>query len=382
MPYMSVTNRMKAAISSGARIFVINPGSTSTKVALFIGCECRFTKVVRHDPNEISRFSTAASQFSYRYDTVKEIADEACSQLNEGYDVKQEGLESIDAFAGRGGLLKPLQGGTYNIGTAMLEDLESSRYGDHASNLGAMIAAKLGKEFGKPAYVVNPVVVDELMDEARLTGLPEIKRRSVFHALNQKAAAMHAAEEASIDYNKGRFIVAHLGGGISVGAHEFGRVIDVNNGLEEGPFSPERAGNLPVLQLVELCFSGKYSKEEMKKLMVGKGGLAAHTGTTDCKRLESEAENGDAAVKLVFDTMLYRIAREICASAAALCGKIDRIVITGGLAYGKYTVDEISRRVSFLAPISVYPGEDEMTALAEGVLRVLEGKEAALDYVK
>lgn len=349
-------------------VFVINPGSTSTKVALFEGEKCVFDSVIRHDPAELKAFPTVASQFEYRFNTVNKIVQE--ERIN---------LGAVDAFAGRGGLLKPLKGGTYVVGKHMLDDLESARYGEHACNLGAIIAAKLADQYHKPAYVVDPVVVDELMDEARLTGLPEITRKSIFHALNQKAAALRAAVEMGIEYKKGRFIVAHLGGGISVGAHDKGRVVDVNNALEEGPFSPDRAGSLPAGQLVELCFSGRYSKEDIKKLLVGKGGLFAYTGTTDCRKVEADAENDENTGK-VLAAMIYRISVEICARAAALCGKIDRVVITGGLAHSSYIVDELKKRVSFLGPVTVYPGEDEMPALADGVLRVLTGKEKAFEY--
>jgi butyrate kinase len=261
----------------------------------------------------------------------------------------------------------------------MLEDLRTSRYGNHASNLGALIVSELAAIYSKEAYVVNPPVVDELMEEARVTGLPEIKRTSVFHALNQKAVAIRVARDTGVDYNKSRFIVAHLGGGVSVGAHDMGRVTDVNNGLEEGPFTPQRTGSLPVIQLVDLCFSGKYTKAEINKLLVGKGGLYAHTGISDGIILAEKAEK-DSSVKLLFDAMAYRIAREICACAATLYGKVDRIIITGGLANDTVLVGKIKDRVSFLGPVAVYPGEDEMTALAEGMIRVLEGHETALQY--
>lgn len=352
----------------GIKIFVVNPGSTSTKVALFDGNSCLFDKTIRHNPDEIKAFTTAASQFDYRYATIMEI-------------IGKEGIDpgTMDAFVGRGGILRPLKGGTYIVCEEMLENLKSSRYGDHASNLGAIIAARLAGQYGKTAYVVNPVVVDELMDEARLTGLPDIKRKSVFHALNQKAIAMRAAAEMGIEYGNGRFIVAHLGGGISVGAHDRGQVIDVSNGLEEGPMTPERAGALPTLQLVELCFSGRYTKDQIKKMLVGNGGLIAYTGTSDCRKLEEQAVK-DENVRKTVDAMAYGISREICACAAALRGNMDSIIITGGLAYWPYVVDEIKKRVSFLGKILVYPGEDEMAALAEGVIRVLEGREQAYTY--
>lgn len=262
---------------------------------------------------------------------------------------------------------------------AMLEDLKNLRYGDHVCNLGAMIAARLAEMYGKPSYIVNPPVVDELMNEARVTGLPAIVRRSAFHALNQKASALRAAKESGIEYDKGNFIVAHLGGGVSVGAHEHGRVVDVNDALEEGPFSPERAGSLPTRQLVDLCFSGCHTKVEIMRMLVGGGGLTAYFGTTDLKKLEEESKR-DKNVREILDAMIYRFSREICACAAALRGNINRVVLTGGLAHSGLVVKGISDRVSFLGPIVVYPGEDEMAALAEGVVRVLDGKEIAYDY--
>jgi butyrate kinase len=347
-------------------IFVVNPGSTSTKIAVYTGTECVFNKVIRHDPDDLKVFNTAVDQFEYRFGMVMDIA----------WD-----FESIDAFVGRGGFSKPLKGGTYIVDKSMLEDIKSSKYGDHASNLGAIIASTLANKFGKKAYVVNPPVVDELMNVARFTGLPQITRISAFHALNQKAAAIHAAHVAGIDYCNGRFIVAHLGGGISVGAHDHGRVVDVNNALEEGPFSPERAGGLPTGQLVEMCFSGQYTKSEIKKMLTGRGGLYAYTGTTDCKKLEIEAES-DGNIKLILDAMIYKVSREMCACAAALYGIVDNIVVTGGLAYSSYIVEGIKQRVGFLGKFVVYPGENEAGALAEGALRVLDGLETACEYEK
>jgi len=346
------------------QIFVVNPGSTSTKIAVFNDNDCVFEKVLRHAPEELKEFTSTIDQFEYRMRLV----------MDTGWD-----FNGVEAFVGRGGLLRPLKGGTYLVGPAMLEDLKHARYGEHASNLGAMIAASLAETYGKKAYIVDPPVVDELMPEARLTGLPQIKRISAFHALNHKAAAIRAAKELGIGYGEGRFIVAHLGGGISVGAHDCGRVIDVNNALEEGPFSPERAGSLPVGQLVDLCYSGKYGRAEMKKLLVGRGGLNAHTGTTDCRELEARAER-EELVRRVLNAMVYRISKEICANAAALYGKIDAVIVTGGLAKSTYIVEGIKKRVKFLGRFITYPGESEMEALAQGVARVLEGTELAYVY--
>lgn len=349
-------------------IFVINPGSTSTKIAVYNAEKCEIVKTIHHQPSDFKAFPTTTSQFEHRYRLIMEIVKQENINLNE-----------IDAFVGRGGILRPIKGGTYIIGKEMLQDLNASKYGFHACNFGAMIANKLAEQYDKPAYVVDPPVVDEIMDEARLSGLPEIHRKIVFHALNQKSSAIYAASEAGIEYNKGRFIVAHLGGGISVGAHEFGRVLDVNNGMEEGSFSPERAGGLPTEQLVELCFSGRYTKNEIMKLLVGSGGLMAYTGTTDLLKLEA-LEETNVEIRKVLNAMIYQISREICASAAALNGKVDMIIITGGLAKSTLIVEGIRKRVSFLGIISVVPGEREMAAMAEGVIRVLEGKEEPKKY--
>lgn len=354
----------------GTKLFVINPGSTSTKVALFDDENLIYEKTIRHDVSEIKSFPSVMAQYEYRLRIINTAIQE--NNIN---------MAEIDAFVGRGGLLRPLAGGTYSVNNKMLEDLKASKYGEHASNLGAIIAYGLAEKYGKNAYVVNPVVVDELMDIARITGLPEIQNVSIFHALNQKAVAKRAAEEMNLEYKEAKFIAAHLGGGISVGVHDKGRVIDVNNGLEDGPFSPERAGSLPMKQVIDLCYSGKYTKKELMRKLIGNGGLIAHTGTSDCKLLVEKATSDDN-IRLILEALVYRVSREICAGAAALYGRIDSILITGGLAYSDYIVNGIKQRVSFLAPVRVYPGEDEMMALAKGVLDVLKGKETSLEYTE
>lgn len=349
-------------------ILAINPGSTSTKIALFDSGKLVFDKSIAHNVEEIRKFEKAADQLDYRFEFIDDILEK-----------EKVELALVDAFVGRGGLLKPLQGGTYSVSQAMLDDLSNSTYGDHASNLGAIIADRLGKKYNKPAYTVNPVVVDEMIDEARYTGLPEISRISAFHALNQKAVAKKAAADMGIEYEKGNFIVAHLGGGVSVGAHMKGRVVDVNNALEEGPFSPERAGSLPSKQLAELCFSGKYTKKEIDRMLVGKGGFYAHTGTTDMKLVMTGAET-NLDWQRVVNGFTYKLSKEICSLAATLSGEIDRIVITGGLARDKKIIKAVEDRVSFLAPLFIVPGEDELKALEEGVVRVLDGLEAIKTY--
>lgn len=352
----------------GLKLFVINPGSTSTKVALFDEENLIFEKIARHNVSELKSFPSVIAQCEYRLDTIDTIIQE--NNVN---------LVEINAFVGRGGLLRPLIGGTYQVNEKMLEDLKTSKYGEHASNLGAIIASDMAEKYGRKAYIVNPVVVDELIDIARITGLPEIQNVSVFHALNQKEVARRIAEEMNLEYNQSRFIVAHLGGGVSIGVHDQGRVIDVNNALESGPFSPERAGGLPIKQMIELCYSGKYTKNELIKKLIGNGGFIAHTGTSDCKALEQKAKTHEK-IKLLLDAFIFRVSKEICAGAATLYGRIDSIMITGGLAYSDYIVNGIKKRVSFLAPVRVYPGEFEMIALAKGVLDVINGKEALLVY--
>ena len=285
-------------------------------------------------------------------------------------------------MVGRGGLLRPIPGGTYKVSTELLEDLRSCRFGSHASNLGGPLAKRIADEAGEvPAFIVDPVVVDELIDEVRLSGIPEIERRSVFHALNQKAVARRASSELGKDFDKANLIVAHMGGGISVGVHRGGRVIDVNNALDgEGPFTPERAGSLPAGELVNFVFSTGIKLEELMKKMVGGGGLVAHLGTNDLREVEEMIAGGDEKARLVFEAMAYQVAREICCRAAVLSGEVGAVVLTGGLAFSEAFVGAVSRRVAFVAPILIFPGEDEMRALAEGALRVMSGQETAREY--
>ncbi len=352
----------------GVRIFTINPGSTSTKVALYDGDVQVFTKALRHSAEDIDRFPTTASQLEFRCEVILKAANDSSIDM-----------ETVDAFAGRGGLLRPLEGGTYKVNEKMLDDLNSSRYGDHASNLGAVIAHRFGSAYNKQAYVVNPVVVDELMDEARYTGIKDIPRKSIFHALNQKAVAERMALEIGTSYEKANLIVAHLGGGFSVGAHHHGKVIDVSNALEEGAFSPERAGTLPTVQLVDLCFSGNYSKRGVMNLLVGKGGLFSYTGTKDFQEIILQSKS-DREVKKLLNAFIYRISKEICSMSASLKGEVDCIIITGGIAHDDFVTKAIEKYVSFIAPVRVYPGEDELKALAEGVISVINGTKKAVDY--
>ncbi|ADH61566.1 butyrate kinase [Thermoanaerobacter mathranii subsp. mathranii str. A3] len=351
-------------------ILVINPGSTSTKVAVFKDKEPVFTETLRHSSEELAKYKSIIDQFEFRTQAILNMLKEKGISLSE-----------IDAIVGRGGLLKPIESGTYIVNEKMIEDLKKAERGEHASNLGGIIAYTLAKEHDIEAYIVDPVVVDELEDIARITGMPEIEKSSIFHALNQKAIARRLAADLNKKYEEVNLIIAHLGGGISIGAHKHGRVVDVNDALNgEGPFSPERAGGLPVLDLVKLCYSGKYTYQEMKKRLIGQGGIVAHLGTNDVREVYKKIEEGDKKAELVLEAMAYQTAKEIGAMAVVLKGQVDAIGITGGIAYNEDFVKRISERVKFIAPIYVYPGEDEMSALAQGAYRVLSGEEKAKMY--
>lgn len=352
------------------RILSINPGSTSTKIAVFDNDQLVFERVLRHSSEEIGQFNSICKQFSFRKNVILE-------------SVKEEGVEldSLSAVVGRGGLLKSIPGGTYKVNERMLEDLRVGIQGQHASNLGGILAYEIAEELKIPSYIVDPVVVDEMHDIARISGMPEIERKSIFHALNQKAIGRKAATDLGKTYESSNLIVAHLGGGITVGAHENGKVIDVNNGLDgEGPFSPERAGGLPTGDLAKLCYSGQYTLNEIKQKIVGKGGLVAYLNTNDGREVGKMIEEGNKEAELIYEAMAYQVAKEIGSCAAVLKGKIDAIVLTGGIAYDKRFTGWIKERVSFLGDVLIYPGEDEMIALAEGGLRVLRGEEEAKIY--
>jgi len=352
------------------RILVINPGSTSTKVAVFDDENELFKVNISHPVEQIQQFSRVIEQFNFRKEVILEELDRAGIPK-----------ESIQAVVARGGLLQPIPSGTYAVTDRMLEDLKAEVQGEHASNLGALIANSLAVELHIPAYIVDPVVVDEMEDMARITGLPFIKRRSILHALNQKRVARQAARDLGRRYEEVNFIVVHLGGGISVGTHQHGKVVDVNNALNgDGPFAPERAGSLPAWDLVELCFSGRYTKAEIKKLLAGKGGVVAHLGTNDMMEVERRIKAGDKKAELVVKAMAYNIAKWIGVMATVLKGEVDGIVLTGGLAHYQQLVDWVKERCQFIAPFYLYPGGDEMRALAEGALRVLRGEEQAKIY--
>lgn len=356
------------------RVLVLNPGSTSTKTSIFEGDEERHTEELQHSAEELKPFEghPITEQFAFRKEAVLRFLGG-----------KGLSLADLDAVAGRGGLLRPIPHGTWRVGPAMLEDLRTGGRGEHASNLGALIAAELVAGTDRPAYIVDPVVVDEADPKVRISGLKELPRRVISHALNQIATARRYAEEHETFYERVNVIVAHMGGGITVGAHRKGRYIDVNNGLDgEGPFSPQRTGTLPAGQLIDLCFSGKYTKAELKLKNKGRGGLIDLLGTSDMREVERRVEAGDAEATLVYDAMVYQIAKAITGQAPAFDGApIDAILLTGGMARSPKLVAELTRLTAALGcPVKVYPGENEMAALAKGALRVLSGREAAKDY--
>ena len=352
------------------RILAINPGSTSTKIAVYENEVETFKQTIRHDTETIQSFQRVFDQFEFRKQAI-------LSCLHEGGFT----LASFDAIVGRGGMLKPIEGGTYHVNNEMIEYMRQAPRGEHASNLGCVIAKDLATTVNIPAFIVDPVAVDEMDDIARYTGMPHIKRQSLFHALNQKAVALKIANKLQKPYRELNLIVAHLGGGISVGVHKKGRVVDVNNALDgDGPMSPERSGGVPMGPLYKMAFSGDYTLEDIKRMNYGKGGLVAYLGTNDGYEIERRIQAGDQEAKFLVEVMCYQIAKEIGSGATVLRGDIDAIVITGGLAYDQFIIDEITSRVSFLADVLVVPGEDEMEALALGALRVLEGTEQAKIY--
>lgn len=352
------------------QILTINPGSTSTKIAVFEDDKEVFSKTLRHSAEELSPFTTVASQFQFRKDIILSELKQA------GFDIHR-----FDAIVGRGGLVKPIESGIYEVNDALAHDLEFPVMGEHASNLGGLIARDIAREIQNKAkaYIADPVVVDEMDPIARISGHPAINRVSIFHALNQKAIARTYAQEVGKKYEELNLIVAHMGGGVSVGAHCQGRVIDVNNALDgDGPFSPERSGGLPTGALVEICYSGK-SKAEVKKMLKGEGGVVAYLGTNDMRLVEDTAPT-NPEYAMIQDAMCYQIAKEIGAMATVLKGKVDAILLTGGIAYGKPITNYIKEMVDFIAPVKVYPGEDEMRALAMNGLMVLRGEMQAKAY--
>lgn len=346
-------------------ILAINPGSTSTKFSLFEEDVLLFEKTLRHSTEELKKFEKITDQFHFRKNLI----------MDELYARKTD-LTRISAVVGRGGLVKPIESGIYRVNNKMKEDLTSGLSGQHASNLGGLIADDIATSLCcATAYIVDPVVVDEFQAIARISGHPEIERKSIFHALNQKAVARLYAASINSKYEDLNLIIAHMGGGVSVGAHRNGRVIDVNNALNgDGPFSPERSGGLPSGQLVDLCFSGRFSQDELRLMITGKGGMVAYLGTNNFIEVCRLAKTGDQKALLIRNAASYQIAKEIGAMAAVLSGKVDVIILTGGMAYQDENTESIKSMVSFIAKVVIYPGEDEMKALAFNGLLALDGK--------
>ena len=349
---------------------IINPGSTSTKIGVFEDETLLFEETLRHSTEEIAQYASIVDQKDFR----KQIILDLLAKKN--FDIN-----SLQVIVGRGGMLKPIPGGTYAVSDELLEDLKIGKQGQHASNLGGILAREIGDSIGVPSYIVDPVVVDELMPIARYSGVPELPRTSVFHALNQKAVAKRYAKEKGVSYDSLNLIVVHMGGGVSVGAHEKGRVIDVFNALDgDGAFSPERAGAVPSGALIKMCFSGEYTEKEVYKKIVGNGGVNAYLGTNDMRDVAKMIADGDAHADEVREAFILQVCKNIGSMACVLKGKVDRIIVTGGIAYNKEVVDKMEERAGFIAPFTVYPGEDELLALAQGALRVLNGEEEAMKY--
>ncbi|EEG77043.1 butyrate kinase [Dethiobacter alkaliphilus] len=351
------------------KVLAINPGSTSTKIGLFDGEHCVLQEAIRHPREELESFSAVMDQVEYR-----------CGAIT--YFLKEHGvaLESLAAIVVRGGLLRPVSGGVWLVDEQMRDDLLRCRFGAHASNLGAVMAFPWGQKLGIPVYTVDPVTVDEFAPLARYSGLKEIRRQSMSHALNTKAVARRCAGRLGKGYGDVNLVIAHLGSGISVSAHQRGRMIDVNNANNEGPFSLERTGTLPALALIDMCFNGEKSREEMRELVTAKGGIYSYLQTKDFKEVTERAAAGDSEAREVMEAMAYQVGKEIGAMAAVLHGDVDAVALTGGMAYSEILVKMIEARVGFLGRVEVFAGEEELTALAEGALRALRGEEKPRIY--
>ncbi|WP_338470200.1 butyrate kinase [Niallia sp. XMNu-256] len=352
------------------RILTINPGSTFTKIAIFENEISIWEKMLVHNIEVTESYTHIIDQLDFR---KREILQ---SLHNEAIN-----LSRFHAVCSRGGLLRPIEGGTYVVDEGMLVDLRAGYAGEHASNLGGILAYEIASGLNIPAFIVDPVVVDELSEVARISGLPKIERKSIFHALNQRAVAHRVAKELGKRYEELNLVVAHLGWGITIGAHQKGKVVDVNNGLVgEGPFCPDRAGSVPVGDLIDLCYSEQYSKEEIMKLLVGTGGFMGYLGTNQPEEIERMIDQGDEKAKLVYNAMAYQISKEIGAVSTVLAGEVDAVILTGDLAYRKRLTQEIMDRVNWIADVYIHPGENVLLALAEGALRVLTGEEVAKEY--
>ena len=358
---------MEAFDKNRGRVLTINPGSTSTKVGVYRREGCEWETAARHSDDELERFRgfSAFQQLDFRAAVIRKELHAA------GYTPA-----SFSAVAGRGGLLPPMACGTWIVNSAMIEELRQARRGEHASNLGAVLALRFARSAGVNAYIVDPVTADEWQDVARLSGTPLIERNAIGHVLNTKAVARRYAREIGRSYESLRLIVVHMGSGITVSAHRDGRMIDQNT-PEEGPFAPDRTGWLPVRQLIKLCFSGQYNEKQLDRMVFGEGGLYAYLGTRDLLEVERRIDTGEAGAAQVYDAMVYKLTKEIGAMAAVLTGDVDALLLTGGMAHSKELVGRLRPLIEWIAPIAVYPGEEELRALAEGVFRVLDGEEEA-----
>ena len=352
------------------KLLIINPGSTSTKIGVYSDEKEVLVETLRHSSDEIAKYDSIFEQKNFRKEVIMNI-------------LKKNNIDvsSLDAIVGRGGMLRPIPGGTYEVTDKLLEDLKIGVSGQHASNLGGILANEIAKEVGIRSFIVDPVVVDELQDVARISGMPELPRRSIFHALNQKAVAKRYAKENGSKYDDLNLVVVHMGGGVSVAAHRGGLVVDVNNTLDgDGPFSPERSGSVPVGDLVKLCFSGKYTQSEIYSKIVGKGGYVAYLNTNDARDVLKAREEGNEYASLIFDAFIYQICKAIGEMSTVLNGKVNQIILTGGIAYSPIVVNAIKEKVQWISDLTIYPGEDELLALAQGAIRVLNGEEEAREY--
>lgn len=357
-------------MSNEHRTLVINPKKSTTTIAVFLNYSCIFERTLQHDEINVNQYNTIRNHANYRKNLILTHLE------SDGINISK-----LSAICARGGLLNPISGGTYEVNEAMISDLQSGRYGLHPSNLGGIIAKSIADDLNLQAYIVDPVVVDELNDIARYSGIPEIPRKSIFHALNHKAVARRAAYELNKRYEEINLIVTHMAGGITVGAHQRGKVIDVNNGLDgDGPFSIVRAGSLPAGDLVSLCFNGNDKYDEMIHKIIANSGLKAYIGSDQMEEIEERIKSGDQMVKNAFEAMAYQIAKEIGSMSVVLCGHVDGIVLTGELAQSSLLTQMISDRVNWIADIFIYPGADELQALNEGTLRVLRGEEKVKIY--
>ena len=351
------------------RILVINPGGTSTKISVFEGKEQVFKENISHTQADLNDYKTVFNQYQYRKDLILNILEK-----------NNYPIETFNCVVGRGGLMKPIPGGTYSVNDRMIEDLKNAINGEHASNLGAVLAKNIGDEIDVPSFVVDPVSVDEFLDVSRITGISDIEKASWLHSLNHKAVCRKVAEDLGGEYKDYNFIVAHLGSGISIVAHNKGQMIDGSGGRSDGPFSPERSGGLLAYPLIKLCYSGKYTEGEMVNKVSNIGGMYDYLGTKDMIEIEERIEKGDEKAKLIMDAFIYQVSKEVAMYGASLSGKVDRVILTGGIAHSDLVTEEVTKRVSYLAPVEIIAGEMEMEALALGALRVLGGVEQSKEY--